>query len=317
MYPDPNLNPQNNKPEEPINQNSSPASPNVPQLENETPMDITIYPNNENASNQSLEINATEQTNPENTVIEHSPAEPITSIELPPLPPLPQSPEITNKDLNFGSIPQPEPVTDITPSLNPVQKKEDFLHNPSNQKLALIGGIVLGVLFVGGLAAFFLTTNQQPQKTTTEPTTPITLQPLPNMDKPQVPTTPAKSVLSLSDYQLKIESTYKKYQTLITSNPVSLNNGMVNVDTISYLGNEIFAISTELNELNLPDNLKVGNQSIVNEFNTLVSAYDEVVKTYKTSNSLPLELKNKFNTFTKASNDKIKILVDEVKNLKE
>lgn len=314
MYPDQNSNPQKNQPEQPVN--PTPSIPNVPQLENETPMEITIYPNNENASNQPQEVKLPEDIFSENLKM-NVPQAP--SMDLPPLPPI----EPVKSDLNFGSEPKPEPITEITPTQiptpiptpNPIEKKEDFLHNPANQKLALIGGSVLGVLLVGGLAALFITTNQQPIKTNPTPVSPAVLKPLPNMNNSQA-TQPGIAVLSLSDYQLKVDTTYKKYQSLLSTNPISLNNGMVNIETIRYVGDEIFAISNELNDLELPDNLKVGNQKLVAEFNNLVASYDEIVKTYKTNNSLSPELKNKFNTFTKASNDKIKILIDEIKNLK-
>ena len=177
----------------------------------------------------------------------------------------------------------------------------------------MIAGIVLGVLFVGGIVSLYLMNNKPAVVTApTKPTAALNTTPMIKT----TPTAPVIMKLTLTDYQMKVDSINTKYQNLITNNPININSSTLNIDTVRFVGDELFAISNEINELEVSDELKIFNQRLSIEFNSLVSTYDEVVKTYKASSALTMDLKNKFLLNTKSSNEKIKNTVLEIKSLK-
>jgi len=338
------------------NQNDSAQ---VPQLQSETPLDLTIYPSNENPqqiiepetftmepekksnpvntiSSENIEITTTPTTetyiNPapaalipseemlnqksvsENTqvahLIENIQPTPATEMQGQPLPPLPPLPDI-KKTLNFGEEAANSTTTENLIA-NPLQNKESFLNNVSNQKLITYGGIILGIAVAGIIASFIYISRQTQTKPTTPTTTP-TLQTL----APIVvtPTTPTQT-LTLEEYQIKIDALNTKYQTTISTNPLNLTSNVLSTETVKFIGDEIFAIATEIDELRVPESAILSNSRLSQELKILVGTYDELLKSYKTSNALTNEMKTKFNTNLKASNDRLKVIFEEIKNLK-
>ena len=292
LNPQPEVTPVNNQ------------SPLTPQLENETPMDITIYPSNENP-------NVSEEPQKLNDTMLSSEVKPVTSIsplpELPPLPPL-----STNIQEPAPQITQPLPNLTETNIINnnPVSSQESKLTNPNNQKIAIIGGALFGVLLVASASVYYLTTLS---KKTTQPVnnpTPVstaTPSPLP---------APVVQKMTLGEYKLRTDSIFLKYSNTIKINPINLSSNVLSTETVKFVGDEIFALATEVSELNVPTELSTYNTRLNQELNFQVQTYDNLLKSYKTANMLTVEMKNKFSTDLKASTDRLNLLINEIKNLK-
>jgi hypothetical protein len=58
------------------------------------------------------------------------------------------------------------------------------------------------------------------------------------------------------------------------------------------------------------------NSRLNQELTLQVQIYDNLLKSYKTSNNLTPEMKNKFSTDLKASSDRLNLINTEIKNLK-
>lgn len=309
-------------PQNPIEPNPV-TNTKLPQLENETPMDITIYPSNENpeVSIEPEKINESESKIQPQAVSSISPAP-----ELPPLPPLPPLPsntaaqtpitpvqevkvaETTPKvEETIPNLTQPTPIT-----TNPVANQENKLTNPNTQKIAIIGGVLIGILLVAGISVYYLTglTNKNNSKNVAIPVSP---KPTPT---PMPTPTPIAQNVTVAEYKLKVDSISNKYATLIKNNPVNLNSNVLNTDTVKFISDELFALATEVNEFNVPTELSNINSNLYQELNSQVQVYDTLLKSYKTANSLNPNIKNKFLTDSKTSLDRLNLLLNEIKNLK-
>jgi len=299
------LQPLNSQPElNPVNN----QGPLTPQLESETPMDITIFPSNENP-------NVSEEPQKINEINNTTEVQPITSIspnpELPPLPPL--QPSIpTPLDVPTPSVNQPIPNLVETPTVNsnPVSPQENKLINPNTQKIAIIGGALFGVLLVASASVYYLTTLSKKATTpvtTATPTSTATPTPIP---------TPVVQKMTLGEYKLRTDSIFLKYSNTIKNNPINLSSNVLSTETVKFVGDEIFALATEVSELNVPTELSTYNTRLNQELNFQVQTYDSLLKSYKTANTLTAEMKNKFTVDLKASTDRLNLLINEIKNLK-
>lgn len=314
------------------NTSEQPQTPEVPQLQNETPLDITIYPSNENPDiniePQKIEPLVTETSiapsTPEprlvqeNTVVTESKpilesVNSISEVQNTQIPtPNPINTNIQNtytsenvlKDLSFNSPSAEEPFTSQVKPTEPGVNQE-------SQKLAVIIGASLGVLIVGIGSWYLLAGSKKPAPTPT-PSQNVT----PAAQPTPISTLNPIQSLTLTEYQTRIDSLYNKYNNVISSNPIDLSKATLSVESVRFVSDEIFSITTELNELNVSNGLKATNQNLYNEFNVLVSHYDKLLMTYKATNTLTNENKLNFNNSIKASNDKLKTLIDEIKNLK-
>jgi len=316
---DNNNQPINPAPTPSSNQEQTPA-PQVPQLENETPMDITIYPSNENP-NINIE--------PEKLSEEEIKTEPqaVTSIssnnELPPLPPLPsinlqsvepQTPVAPTPVETISTVNEPIPnlTQPVSLNTNPVATQENKINNQNTQKIAIIGGILLGILVVASISIYYLTslTSKETITNNTATPTPITT------PTQAVAPSPVRQNVTSSEYKLKIDSISQKYANLITKNPINLTSNVLSTETVKFVGDEIFALATEVNELNVSPELSPVNSKLTQELNAQVQIYDNLLKDYKTSNTLSMNAKNKFTAESKASTDRLNLILLEIKNLK-
>jgi len=372
MNPVTDINPNNQN----TNQESSKAE--VPQLQNETPMDITIYPSNENpeVSIEPQKIQSqpliSEESKPEalesiapidsitpkqptiNPITFDTPVEATvtaTPTSLPLMGTLNTSLINQNNSIesNFAPITQAKPVVEYSsntqnesiPSApqptqpntetvqNPIPSEipnssvnsglpnENFLQNPTNQKIAIIGGIILGLFLVAGVFLFVFNgsknvlIDKKDTTTANQPAPVLTnLTANPPAIKQEIP------VMSLADYQTRISDVYNKYQTLISSNQLNLVGNNLNLQTLKFVGDEIFALQSEVSQYNVAPEIKVYNNKVLAELYVLVSNYDDLLKSYKLSGNLTPEMKAKFLTSTKNSTEKLKIVVEEIRALK-
>jgi hypothetical protein len=318
---------QNNTPTNPDSE--QPQIPAVPQLQSETPLDITIYPNNENPevniepqkiSSQNFETsiapkptetnnNETFSTHPEPVQVS-SPettfpvSEESKSVVSDLNPTAPISNDSSLKDLTFDTG---NPENNL--SGNPTQIQNNA--SSESQKIAIIIGVVVGI-FTVGIASWYFLSGSKKQISNTN---------VAQDNKPAPQVIPPSSLnpvqnLTLVEYQTKVDSLYNRYNNIVTSNPVDLTKATLSAESVRFISDEIFSITTEINELNIPDNLKPVNQSLYVEYKNLVNNYDTLLMTYKTSNTLNNEVKLNFNNSIKISNEKIKAFVDQIKNLK-
>jgi len=316
---DNNNQPINPAPTPSSNQDQTPA-PQVPQLENETPMDITIYPSNENP-NINIE--------PEklNEVEIKTEPQAVTSIssnnELPPLPPLPsinqqsvepQTPVAPTPVETISTVNEPIPnlTQPVSLNTNPVATQENKINNQNTQKIAIIGGILLGILVVASISIYYLTSLTSKETITNNP---ITSAPITTPTQVVTPT-PIRQNVTSSEYKLKIDSISQKYANVITNNPINLTSNVLSTETVKFVGDEIFALATEVNELNVSPELSPVNSKLTQELNAQVQIYDNLLKDYKTSNTLSMNAKNKFTAESKASTDRLNLILLEIKNLK-
>jgi len=316
---DNNNQPINPAPTPSSNQDQTPA-PQVPQLENETPMDITIYPSNENP-NINIE--------PEklNEVEIKTEPQAVTSIssnnELPPLPPLPsinqqsvepQTPVAPTPVETISTVNEPIPnlTQPVSLNTNPVATQENKINNQNTQKIAIIGGILLGILVVASISIYYLTSLTSKETITNNP---ITSAPITTPTQAVTPT-PIRQNVTSSEYKLKIDSISQKYANVITNNPINLTSNVLSTETVKFVGDEIFALATEVNELNVSPELSPVNTKLTQELNAQVQIYDNLLKDYKTSNTLSMNAKNKFTAESKASTDRLNLILLEIKNLK-
>jgi hypothetical protein len=316
---DNNNQPINPVPTPPSNQEQT-SAPQVPQLENETPMDITIYPSNENP-NINIE--------PEklNEVEIKTEPQAVTSIssnnELPPLPPLPsinlqsvepQTPVAPTPVETISTVNEPIPnlTQPVSLNTNPVATQENKINNQNTQKIAIIGGILLGILVVASISIYYLTslTSKETITNNTATPTPITT------PTQAVAPSPVRQNVTSSEYKLKIDSISQKYANVITKNPINLTSNVLSTETVKFVGDEIFALATEVNELNVSPELSPVNSKLTQELNAQVQIYDNLLKDYKTSNTLSMNAKNKFTAESKASTDRLNLILLEIKNLK-
>lgn len=318
---------QNNTPTNPASE--QPQIPAVPQLQSETPLDITIYPNNENPevniepqkiSSQNFETSIapkpTETNNNETFSIHPEPVQvssPETNF------PVSEESKSVISDLNPSApISNDSSLKDLTfdtgnPENNLLGNPTQIQNNASSesQKIAIIIGVAVGI-FTVGIASWYFLSGSKKQISNTNVAQDI---------KPAPQVTPPSSLnpvqnLTLVEYQTKIDSLYNRYNNIVTSNPVDLTKATLSVESVRFISDEIFSITTEINELNIPDSLKPVNQSLYIEYKNLVNNYDTLLMTYKASNTLNNEVKLNFNNSIKISNEKIKAFVDQIKNLK-
>ena len=308
---------QNNTPTNPDSE--QPQIPVVPQLQSETPLDITIYPNNENPevniepqkiSSQNFETSIapkpTETNNNETFSTHPEPAQvsspettfPVSeeskSVVSDLNPTAPISNDSSLKDLTFDTG---NPENNL--SGNPTQIQNNA--SSESQKIAIIIGVVVGI-FTVGIASWYFLSGSKKQISNTYVAQDI--KPAPQVIPPSS-LNPVQN-LTLVEYQTKVDSLYNRYNNIVTSNPVDLTKATLSVESVRFISDEIFSITTEINELNIPDNLKPVNQSLYVEYKNLVNNYDTLLMTYKTSNTLNNEVKLNFNNSIKISNEKIK-----------
>jgi hypothetical protein len=325
-----NPNPANNQSLNDTN-NNQPHEAQLPQLEKETPLDITIYPNNENPnsitepqkiesiapletfseikSENNFSIKPVENTVTSNPVqVELSTNNPVENTRPTNIPLVDEVPNPTPNpinDLSFNS------VSNSSTTQLPEETSSLTTPKPSSQKLTIIIGVITGIVIVGISSFYLLSNSNKPSAPTQE-----------NLVKNQPPETPVSSLtptqnLTLNEYQLKIDSFYTRYNNTISGNPIDLTKATLSVDSVRFVSDEIFMIATEIDELNIPANLKENNQKLSIEFKKLVNAYDVLLMNYKVSNTLNAETKNNFNVSIKTSNDNLKATVDIIKNLKQ
>jgi len=277
-------------------------NPSLPQLERETPMDITIYPSNEN---------------PENV----SEPEKLTSNELDTAQPKIYE-NLTTSITDFNNVPASNELPNSESSPNPVLQNTISNEEPlkvvsensniSTQKIAVIGGVLFGILIVAGVSIYYLSTLSK--QTNTEKTQVGENQkPIVTQVEVQIPT---KVELGIPEYKLRVDSIFTKYQNTISNNPINLNSNVPSFETIKFVSDEIFALAQEINELNLNPELNDVNIKLYNEMSTQVQSYDKLLKEYKTTNLISTQTKTAFLSETKASSDRINLLVNEIKNLK-
>jgi hypothetical protein len=250
--------------------------PSVPQLENETPLDITIYPNSENQGNE------------------------MDSEKFPPQAPI-QTPvnfdsAVSNQSSSTESLIQdkeqlpPIPSVSFTePNLNPLpnidnpQTNNAPLNSSNNQKVAIIGGILLGILTVSGISVYYLSTLSKPLQTQTFAPT-ITQALVPQIQN-----------LTNSEYKLKIEAEIEKLNSIAMNNPINFEMNNINTTSIEFVGNEIFAIATEINEINSnSEETRMLNEKLYNNLTNLVAHLDLVLKTYKDSTMVSVNQRQQF-----------------------
>jgi hypothetical protein len=291
MNPTPTDNPSS------INNNSefeNNTTPNLtPQLENETPLDITIYPSSENseAPLDAEKIVSSEIISPQNTSA-------------------PISENITSSIADFNSPINPPTnnvlINETLPASNSIK------NNFTTQKIAVIGGVLIGILIVSGVSVYYLSNISNVPNTESQINT--------ELQKPAITQieskTPARAELEVSEYVLKIDSVYTKYQNLVTNNPINLATNNPSYETIKFVSDEIFALSIEINELNIKTELVDINNKLYNELNTQVQNYDKLLKEYKSSNAISAQTKNIFLTENKASADRMNLIINEIKSLK-
>jgi hypothetical protein len=301
---------------QPINTNPTPEptptpEPQLPpvqntrplQLENETPMDITIYPSNENPNTIEEPQKITEISNQ----IE---IQPVTSIsqELPPLPPLPT----LNQEIKpTESLPIPNLTQTEVINNNPLSAQESKLTNPNTQKIAIIGGVLFGILLVTGISVYYLTSMTTKKAPISDKiAAPVTPKPIP------VPVIPVNQNITTGEYKLRIDSIFLKLNNTLKNNPINLSANVLSTETVKFVSDEVFALATEVNELNIQPELASLNSRLNQELTVQVQIYDNLLKSYKTSNNLTPEMKNKFSTDLKASSDRLNLINTEIKNLK-
>jgi hypothetical protein len=312
----------NQTPQQPQDQ-----TPQVPQLENETPLDITIYPSNENNQNPLEPQKVTDNlTKSDDLQTANLISEPINSIAPNPIPELNPVSDIVEKsqtvevsqDQALPTLPTlntQTPIETTNPVVNqfgfdPVESHESKNINPDIQKIAIIGGAIIGVILVAVLSYSLLA---KPQNITESKPSEVTQkQVVTKISNPE----PENPVISLQDYQAKISAIDVKYQSIFTSNPMNLDKASPSLKTIEFIGNEIFALADEVNQINVTSNLRAANSKYYNNLMSIVNHLDKVLKTFKESNSVDMKTRNEFLMELQKLQIQTANTVIEIKNLK-
>ena len=240
------------------------------QLENETPLDLTVR----------------EEIKP---VVESRPT--TNPVEVPVF--TPTAPMIQT-DFNIEKTPSTT-TSETSPSIQYDTTADYSLSSgtknpsPDTQKIILVVAGILGALIVFGGGFYFLrsrTETNTTQTSTQQPTTETTMQPV-------VSTSQKLSVL---EYQKQIADIESKTITTIKNAPINVNAATQNIDQIRFASDNLFANYQDLMQMNVSEDIKPLHSQMVTNYKLLVDSYDIVLKSLKETNKITPEARTAFST---------------------
>lgn len=315
-------------------QNNEPQSKDL-QLENETPMDLTVKfdepieePKPFSISSQPTQTYSIqpdvkmETTTSSEPILKQAQVEPQPITPQPTLPPQPNtiSEEISNP-IQYTlpkDIPNDTPANTIS---NPLQNlefsKSKDISNPGIQKIMIIAGALLGVLIVVGVGFIFFSNNNQASTSTQDEVTNITQsQAIVPITTPVTNTLETQSALSLTEYQSIVGEIETSTNSILVKYPINLSQNKIDPESVRFASEELFSNYQKIIELKFPENAKASNEKLASTYQSLYQSYDLILKTFKESNTITQEARSKFTTEYNQAQTNLKNIFLEIKNLK-
>lgn len=289
------------------------------QLENETPMDLTVK-FEEPLEPKPFSIAKTEPvTQPTPSITPAVEPTPSITPALNPAEQLMASTSITPNTEPINQAPQTtNPIEQIVNVPNPLKNlefsKSNDISNTGIQKIVIILGAVLGVVIVVGVGFFLLSNNNQPNiQNTTQVNNVVESAPI----APTVtPTLTVVAVLPLAEYQAVISEIETNTNTILVKYPINLSQNKIDPESVRFASEELFSNYQKIVDLKTPEGAKASNEKLAATYQTLYQSYDLILKTFKENNIVTPEAKTKFTADYNQAQSNLKAVFLEIKNLK-
>lgn len=235
------------------------------QLENETPLDLTVKE----------EIKPVVESRPTTNPLEvpvFTPTAPVIQTDF--------NIEKTISSTTSENSPSIQFDTTADYSLSSGTKNP----SPDSQKIILVVAGILGALIVFGGGFYFLRSRTETKSTQT-----LTQQPtLETTAKPIV------SIINPDEYKKLIAEIESKTITTLKNAPINVNATTQNIDQVRFASDNLFANYQELMQTNVTDDIKPLHSQMVTSYKLLVDSYDIVLKSLKETNKITPEARTAF-----------------------